>query len=155
MNPQKTPSPPPEGTQREQLAAYFLSAAPLAEQTPLERREYLRKLGELGQLERQELEHPATAARPLVWGNPATLIQVILSASQRLAARLGQPLLIFPARETAIGTDTLLHPRLVSIALCDVLCRACTAAPRQPVWVRLQEQKGGYYSCGRQFLHLF
>ncbi len=143
MCPQTTPSSATEGTRRERLATYFLTAPPLAEQTPSQRQEYLQKLNELGQLERQELLRSAGAARPLVWGNPAALIQPLLSAIQRLAARLGQPILIFPARETAIGTDTLLHPRMLSVALCDLLCRACATAQRQPVWVRLQEQKGG------------
>lgn len=132
-----------EGTRREELAAYFLSAPPMAEQTPSQRREYLQKLRRLGELERQEILQSAGAARPLVWGNPAPLIQALLSAAQRLAAGLGQPILLFPARETAIGTDTLLHPRLLSVALCDLLYRACAAAPRQSVWVRLQEQKSG------------
>lgn len=143
MCPHTTPSNPAEGSQREQLAAYFLAAPPRAEQTPSQRREYLQKLHHLGQLERQEIRRSAGAARPLVWGNPAPLMQALLSAAQRLAAGLGQPLLLFPARETAIGADTLLHPRLLSVALCDLLCRACAAAPRSPVWVRLQEQKGG------------
>ena len=140
MNPQSHPA---EGTRRERLAAYFLAAPPMAEQTPTQRKEYMEKLHELGRIERQELCQAAGGARPLVWGNPATLIQALLSAVQRLAAKLGQPILIFPARETAIGADTLLHPRLLSIALCDLLCHACTAAPRQPVWVRLQERTGG------------
>lgn len=134
---------PPEGTQREQLANYFLSAPPPAEQSPAQKQEYLQKLHQLGQLERQELRQSAGAVRPLVWGNPATLIQALLSAMQRQAAKLGQPILLFPARDTAIGTDTLFHPRMLSIALCDLLCHACTVSPRQPVWVRLQEQKGG------------
>lgn len=143
MCPHTTPSNPAEGSQRERLAAYFLAAPPRSEQTPSQRRDYLRKLHQLGQLERQEIRQAVGGARPLVWGNPAPLIQSLLSAAQRLAAGLGQPILLFPARETAIGADTLLHPRLLSIALCDLLCRACTAAPRRPVWVRLQEQKGG------------
>ena len=134
---------PPEGTQKERLAAYFLSTPPMAEQSPAQKREYLQHLHQLGQLERLELRQSAGATRPLVWGNPATLIQALLSAMQRQAAKLGQPILIFPARETAIGTDTLFHPRILSIALCDLLYRACTVSPRQPVWVRLQEQKSG------------
>ena len=132
-----------EGSLRERLAAYFLAAPPRAEQTAAQRRDYLHKLNQLGQLERQEILRSAGGVRPLVWGNPAPLIQALLSAAQRLAAGLGQPILLFPARETAIGTDTLLHPRLLSIALCDLLARACAAAPRHPVWVRLQEQQGG------------
>lgn len=132
-----------EGTLREQLAAYFLTAPPLAEQTPSQRQEYLHQLERLGRLERQDLCRPTAAARPLVWGNPAPLIQSLLSAVQRLGARLGQPILLFPARDTAIGSDTLLHPRMLSVAVCHLLYRACAAAPRQPVWVRLQEQAGG------------
>ena len=143
MNTKDMPNPPAEGTLREQLAAYFLTAPPMAEQSAIQKRDYLTNLNRLGQLERQELRRAAGASRPLVWGNPATLIQALLSAAQRLAARLGQPILLFPARDTAIGADTLIHPRLLSVALCDLLCAACTAAPRQPVWVRLQEQKGG------------
>lgn len=143
MSSYTTPNASSEGPLREQLAAYFLAAPPLAEQTPRQRRDYLKQLHALGQLERQDILHTAGISRPLVWSNPAPLIQALLSAAQRLAARLGQPILIFPARETAIGTDTLLHPRLLSIALCDLLHTACAIAPRQPVWVRLQEQKGG------------
>lgn len=143
MSTHSTPDHPREGNLREELAAFFLAAPPVAEQTPAQRRSYLQKLHLLGQLERQELSRSAGAVRPLVWGNPAPLIQALLSAAQRLAARLGQPILVFPARETAIGTDTLLHPRWLSVSLCDLLCRACAAAPRQPVWVRLQEQRGG------------
>lgn len=143
MSIHETQKSPVEGTRRERLAAYFLTAPPMAEQTPAQRRDYLKNLQALGQLERQEILEAAGASRPLVWGNPAPLIQALLSAAQRLVARMGQPILIFPARETAIGADTLLHPRLLSVALCDLLCAACTAAPRQPVWVRLQEQKGG------------
>lgn len=143
MSLKETQNVPAEGTLRERLATYFLAAPPLAEQSPAQRQDYLQNLHRLGQLERQEIVGSAGSARPLVWGNPAPLIQALLSAAQRLAAGLGQPLLIFPARETAIGADTLLHPRLLSVALCDLLCAACSAAPRQPVWVRLQEQKGG------------
>ena len=143
MSPNSTQNRAAEGNIREQLATYFLTAPPLGEQTPAQRREYLRKLHLLGQLERQEMCQTAASSRVLVWGNPAPLIQATLSAAQRLAAGLGQPILLFPARETTIGADTLLHPRMLSIALCDLLCRACTAAPRSPVWVRLQEQRGG------------
>lgn len=143
MHPHSAANAPAEGSLREQLAAYFLAAPPRAEQTPTQRKEYLKKLYQYGALERQDVLRCAGAARPLVWGNPAALIQATLSAVQRLAAGLGQPILIFPARDTAIGTDTLLHPRLLSVALCHLLYRACAAAPRQPVWVRLQEQKGG------------
>ena len=143
MDTENHPLPSREGNLREPLAAYFLAAPPMAEQTPSQRREYMQKLRTLGHLERDELRQSAGATRPLVWGNPAPLIQALLSAAQRLAARLGQPILIFPARETAIGADTLLHPRWLSVALCDALYRACAAAPRQPVWVRLQEHKGG------------
>lgn len=142
MNPSIHPENLPEGTLREQLAAYFLAAPPRAEQTDAQRQEYLHNLRLLGRLERQELL-TSDNARPMVWGNPAPLLQALLSAIQRLAAGMGQPLLLFPARDTAIGTDTLLHPRLLSVAVCDLLCHACLAALRQPVWVRLQEQKSG------------
>ena len=142
MSPNFTQNLSAEGNLREQLATYFLAAPPRGEQTPAQRREDLQKLHLLGQLERQDVCQ-AAASRIMVWGNPAPLIQAILSAAQRLAAGLGQPILLFPARETAIGADTLLHPRMLSIALCDLLCRACAAAPRSPVWVRLQEQRGG------------
>lgn len=143
MSPHEIPFSAAEGPLREELAAYFLAAPPLSEQTLAQKQAYLRRLHQLGQLERQDILRSAGTARPLVWGNPAPLIQALLSAAQRLAAGMGQPILIFPARETAIGAHTLLHPRLLSVALCDLLCRACTAAPKQAVWVRLQEQKGG------------
>lgn len=130
-----------EGGLREQLATYFLSLPPTAEQTPAQRREYYRQLRRLGQLEQQELLQNCGNNRPLVWGNPASLLQSFLSAAQRLAAGLGQPLLLFPAKDAAIGHDTLFHPRVLTITMAAVLADACAAAPRQPVWVRLQEQR--------------
>lgn len=143
MRPESHPYASAESSLREQLAAYFLAAPPRAEQTPAQRREYLHNLQRLGQLERQDILNATGGTRPLVWGNPAPLIQALLSSIQRLAAGLGQPILLFPARDTAIGANTLLHPRLMSVALCDLLAHACTAAPRSPIWVRLQEQTGG------------
>ncbi len=128
-----------EGGRREQLAAYFLAAPPLDEQTPAQRRDYLHHLRRLGDLEEQELLQGAGAPRPLVWGNPVGLIQSLLTAAQRLGAGLGQPLLVFPARETAIDFETLFHPRLLGLAVTALLRAACLAAPKCPVWVRLQE----------------
>ncbi|MBQ6849069.1 MAG: hypothetical protein IJN76_03325 [Clostridia bacterium] len=133
---------PTEGGLREQMAAYFLSLPPYAEQTPAQRREYRRRLQELGRLERRELLDACGSHRPLVWGNPATLLQAFLSAAQRLAAGVGQPLLLFPAKDATIGSDTLLHPRVLTVTMAAVLADACAAAPRRPVWVRLQEQRG-------------
>lgn len=136
------PDNPTEGTLREQLAAYFLAAPSPGELTAKEREEYIRRLNQLGQLESQELLQAAGAARPLVWGNPAPLLQSLFCAAQRLAAGLGQPILLFPAKETAIGMDTLIHPRMLSVGAMALLRAVCLAAPRQPIWVRLQEQKG-------------
>ena len=44
-----------EGALRQRLAAYFLSAPSLKEQTAPQRREYLERLRQLGELEQQEL----------------------------------------------------------------------------------------------------
>lgn len=133
---------PTEGNLREQLAAYFLSLPPLHKQAPATRREYLHHLHRLGELERREIRD-GDGARPLVWGNPAPLLQTFLSVAQRLAAGLGQPLLLFPARDAVIGADTLMHPRVLTVTAAAVLRDACAAAPRRPVWVRLQERRGG------------
>lgn len=133
---------PSEGSLREQMAAYFLSLPPPAEQTPAQRREYMQRLRQLGELERREILQSSGGNRPLVWGNPAALLQSFLSAAQRLAAGLGQPLLLFPAKDAAIGNDTLLHPRVLTVTMAAVLGDACRAVPRRPVWVRLQEQRG-------------
>lgn len=132
---------PTEGSLREQMAAYFLSLPPPSEQTPAQRREYRRQLALLGRLERRELLETPGGNRPLVWGNPAALLQSFLSAAQRLAAGMGQPLLLFPAKDAAIGHNTLLHPRVLTVTMAAVLADACAAAPRRPVWVRLQEQR--------------
>lgn len=140
MNHHQSPS---EGTLREQLATFFLAQPPLAQQNGAQRQTYIEKLHRLGELERQEFLSAGGAARPMVWGNPAPLLQAFLSAAQRLAAGLGQPLLLFPAKDTAIGNETLLHPRLLCVTLAGMLREACLVCPRQPVWVRLQEQLGG------------
>ncbi len=140
---QKNHPSPTEGAQREQLAAYFLSAPPLEEQTPAMRQEYRQKLRQLGRLECDDILRNAGCARPLVWGNPAPLIQALLCAAQRLGARLGQPLFLFPAHSTVIGKGALFHPRILAVSATALVTAACRAAPRQPVWVRLQEQSGG------------
>lgn len=134
---------PSESRLREQLATYFLSVPAPGDQTPAQQKIYWENLRKLGQLEEKELRQAAGNNRPLVWGNPATLLQALLSATQRLGARLGQPLLLFPAKDTAIGTDTLIHPRMLSVTVAALLREACRVAGGQPVWVRLQEQKGG------------
>ena len=132
---------PTEGSLREQMAAYFLSLPPPAEQTPAQRQEYLRQLKRLGELEKQEILTAPGGHRPLVWGNPAALLQTFLAAAQRLAAGLGQPLLLFPAKDAAIGGDGLFHPRVLTVTAAAVLADACPAAPRKPVWVQLQERR--------------
>lgn len=129
-----------ESHQRERLAAYFLSAPPYKEQTPAQRAIYQRHQQELGTLEDREVLQASGAARPLVWGNPVPLLQSLLTAAQQLAATLGQPLLLFPAKETAIDFHTLLHPRVLSLGTVALLRTACLAAPKQPVWVRIHEQ---------------
>ncbi len=134
-------SPVTEGGERERLAAYFLAATPYEEQTPAERQEFLTHLRQLGELEDREVLQAAGTARPLVWGNPVGLIQSLLTACQRLAAGLGHPLLIFPARETAIDFETLFHPRVLGLAVVGLLRAACNTAPKSAVWVRLLEQQ--------------
>lgn len=143
MNRYTTPVPPTEGSLREQLATFFLSQPPLSQLTSAGRQAYLEKLNQLGALERQEFLQARGAGRAMVWGNPAPLLQAFLSAAQRLAAGLGQPLLLFPAKDTAIGAETLLHPRLLTVTMAGLLREACLVRPRQPVWVRLQERLGG------------
>ncbi|MBQ4612803.1 MAG: HAMP domain-containing histidine kinase [Clostridia bacterium] len=129
-----------EGSQREHLAAYFITAAPYEEQTTAQRIEYCQKLRELGELENREVLQAAGSSRVLVWGNPASHLQHLLTATQYLAAGLGYPLLLFPAKDTIINFHTLLHPRLLSLAAVNLLRAACAAAPKEPIWVRLQEQ---------------
>ncbi len=141
--PHKKPSIPSEGSQREQLAAYFLATPPIEELPPHQCQEYRQKLRQLGGLEQKDILRNAGVDRPLVWGNPAPLIQAILCACQRLGAKLGQPLFLFPARSTIIGKGTLFHPRILAVTVASAVTAACQATPRQPVWVRLQEQRGG------------
>ncbi len=129
-----------EGTKRERLAAYFLAAPPYEEQTPEQRADYCQKLCELGRVESREILDAAGSSRPLVWGNPVPHLQNLLTAAQRLAAGLGFPVLLFPAKETVIRFHTMLHPRLLSLATLGLLRSACFAAPKEPVWVRLREQ---------------
>ncbi len=130
-----------EGTQRERLAAYFLAAPPFDEQSPAERADYCKKLRALGALDIREVLDGAGSRRPLVWGNPVPHLQNLLTAAQRLAAGLGYPVLLFPAKETVIRFHTMLHPRMLSLATVGLLRTACLAAPKEPVWVRLREQE--------------
>lgn len=141
MSLSSTPTAPTEGSRREQLAAYFLSMPPREQQTPEQQKAFYARLRELGQLEIDEVLQNAGSARPLLWGNPIPLMQNLLTAAQQLAAGLGQPLFVFPAKETAIDFCAMLHPRILSLGLTGLLRAACQAAPHQPVWVRMQEQE--------------
>ncbi len=132
-----------EGALRQRLAAYFLSAPSLKEQTASQRREYLERLRQLGELEQQELLEHAGAARPMVWANPTPLIQAVCGAVQRLAAGLGHSLCIFPAAGILLGSETLVHPRMLTVTLCALLTDLCRRAQGQTVWVRLQEMRYG------------
>lgn len=134
---------PSEGTTRQRLATYFLSAPPLREQTADQRREYLQRLAELGALEQQELLDNAGAARPMVWANPTAIIQAVCGAIQRLAAGLGITLMLFPAAGIALGSETALHPRMLTVTLCALLRDVCLSDNGSPVWVRLQEKRCG------------
>ena len=132
-----------EGTARARLAAYFLSAPPREEQTAAQKREYWERLRELGELEQQELLDNAGAPRPMVWTNPAPLIQAVCGAVQRLAATKGVTLRIFPAADIAVGQETLVHPRMLTVTLCALLRDVCRSAEGQTVWVKLQEKRCG------------
>ena len=132
-----------EGAARARLAAYFLSAPAVTEQTAAQRREYTRRLKELGDLEQQELLDGAGAPRPMVWTNPAPLIQAVCGAAQRLAATHGVTLRIFPAAGITLGRETLVHPRMLTVALCALLRDVCLRAEGQTVWVKLQEKRSG------------
>ncbi len=129
-----------EGSRREQLAAYFLSVPSPEQQTPEQQTVYYARLRELGQLEIDEVLQSSGGNRPLLWGNPVPLMQNLLTAAQRLAAGLGQPLFVFPAKETAIDFSAMLHPRILSLGLLGLLREACRTAPHRPLWVRMQEQ---------------
>lgn len=135
------PATPTEGSRREQLAAYFLSMPPREQQTPEQQKVFWTRLREMGQLEIDEVLEYAGCARPLLWGNPVPLMQNLLTAAQQLAAGLGQPLFVFPAKETSIDFCAMLHPRILSLGLSGLLRIACQASPHQPVWVRMQEQE--------------
>ncbi len=144
MQPSELPFPRPDsGSEREQLATYFLAMPPFKEQTTEEQQDYCRHLYAMGKLENREILQSAGAHRPLTWGNPVPHLQGLFTAAQHLAATLGYPLMIFPAKETRIQFHTLFHPRLLSLAAVNLLAAACTAAPKQAVWVRLREQ----HSC--------
>ncbi len=126
---------------REELATYFLSAPPYADQTPAERRIFIDKLRTLGQIENREVLQAAGSHRPLVWDNPVPLIQNMLTAAQRLAAGHGQTLLLFPAADTSFRFQAMMHPRLLTLATANLLAAATAAAHGDTVWVRLQEQE--------------
>lgn len=126
---------------REELAAYFLSAPPYADQTPAERRTFIDKLRTLGQIENREVLQAAGSHRPLVWDNPVPLIQNMLTAAQRLAAGHGQTLLLFPAASTSFRFQAMMHPRLLTLATANLLAAVTEVAHGNTVWVRLQEQE--------------
>ena len=150
MEPQETPkttqkelTKATEGATREQLATYFLSVPPWKEQTAAQRREYIRRLRQLGTLEQQELIDHVGAPRPMVWTNPSPLIQAVCGAAQRLGATCGVTLRTFPAVGIALGQETLVNPRMLTVTLCALLRDLCQHADGQTIWVKLQEKQCG------------
>ncbi len=138
---ENTPASATESSRREQLAVYFLSVPPYSELNEAQKDEYRQRLRELNNLEHREVMEAAGHHRPLTYDNPIPFIQNLLTAAQQLAAGTGQPLLLFPAKGVNIDFHAMLHPRLLSIAVCALLRMACNATPRETVWVRLQEQE--------------
>lgn len=131
---------PGESGRRQELAAFFLNAPPLSQQAGKARRRYLARLRELGALEEADICRNAGSSRPLMAGEPAVLVQALLTAAQKLAAGLGQPVLIFPAREADFRFFAAIHPRILCFGMTELLATACRLSPKSPVWVRLQEQ---------------
>lgn len=131
---------PCEGEHREQLAAFFLSSPPYDTLDADGREAYRQQLRQLGELELAEILQTAGSERPMTWGDIVPPLQNTAVAAQRLAAELGQPILLFPAANTAMPFFTLWQPRLLSTGVAALLRAAVIAAPRQPVWVRLREQ---------------
>lgn len=131
---------PCEGEQRERLAAFFLSSPPYDTLDGAGQEVYRQRLRQLGGLELTEIRQAAGSERPMTWGDIVPPLQSAAVAAQRLAAGLGQPILLFPAANVAMPFFTLWQPRLLSTGVAALLRAAVSAAPRQPVWVRLREQ---------------
>ena len=128
-----------EAALREELAAYFLSVPP----GNTAGAEYRARLRQLGTLENTCALSAAGLWKPAIWGDPVPLLQAVCTAAQRLAATVGQPLLLFPASGISIRFFTRMHPHLLTLTAVNLLRLACAAAPREPVWVRLGEQAAG------------
>jgi UDP-glucose 4-epimerase len=125
---QKKHTPLGEGTERERLAAYFLSAPPYEEQTSAQKIAYCQKLTELGRVEIREILNAAGSSRPLVWGNPVPHLQNLLTAAQRLAA--GEP--VEPAYNLGSGDGLSVKQIMDAVARVTGIDFTPEIGPRRP-----------------------
>ncbi|NLN82145.1 MAG: hypothetical protein GX136_06360 [Clostridiales bacterium] len=105
-----------EGAARENLAAYFLSAPPLLQQSEQEKIRYKRALRCMAELEIRSCLQSASIKRPLKYGDVNLLLTSVLDASAIILSKRGVELTyktpeksIFTAAEPRFLTTALIH----------------------------------------------
>ena len=121
-----------EGAIREELAAYFLSVPPLAEQTEAQRTRTRRELRRLSQVETDAVLQFSGFPRPFSQGDLTGLLTSLLEACRSVANTAGYPLSV-----TALETETPLYaafePRLIQMAAVGLIRAACLSNHHSPV----------------------
>ena len=116
-----------EGAIREELAAYFLSVPPLAEQTEAQRTRTRRELRRLSQVETDAVLQFSGFPRPFSQGDLTSLLTSLLEACRSVANTAGYPLSV-----TALETETPLYaafePRLIQMAAVGLIRAACLSS---------------------------
>lgn len=126
-----------EGAVREELAAYFLSVPPLAEQTEAQRSRTRRELRRLSQVETEAVLQFAGYPRPFSEGDLTGLLSSLLEACRSVANTAGYPLSIAAPSETEVPLYAAFEPRLLQMAAVGLIRAACLSNRHAPVSVSL------------------
>lgn len=129
-----------EGRLRESLAAYFLTAAPVEQQTPKERKRYHHALKKMADLEIQTLLQSTQINRPLRYGDLTGLLTAQLEAAKRLVQ---EPNMQYKIPDAVVCTAA--EPKLVAMSLLRLLRASLTANEQHPIKVNITIREQSIY----------
>lgn len=126
-----------EGSLREALAAYFLSAPPPERQTPAECARYRRALRKMAEIEIDAILQSAAVRRPLRYGDLTALLAATAEAAAKRLEESGITLACELPEKTVC---TAAEPRLLQMAAVYLLRMAAAANPDGELFTRVRIQ---------------
>lgn len=131
-----------EGDIREALAAYFLTAPAVDQQTEPQRRRHKAALRRLLAVETGSVLQFAGLDRPLVRVDMAVLLRNVLEACACLSQARRPALVVGCSREVPARCPAGGEPRLLQMAAVGLIRAACAANPGTPVTATLYARPG-------------